>query len=64
MTKLGFIKKATIGISGRNLLMFRPKSNFWTDPEFSETNHNDVGKTSENQTPPTRIFGANINLTF
>jgi TonB-linked SusC/RagA family outer membrane protein len=64
MTKLSFIKRATIGIVGRNLLMLRPKSNFWTDPEFSETNHNDVGKTSENQTPPTRIYGANITLTF
>ena len=64
LAKVGFIKRATIGIVGRNLLMLRPKSNFWTDPEFSEDNKNDNGKTSENQTPPTRIYGANITLTF
>ncbi len=64
LSKISFIKRAVIGVVGRNLLMLRPKSNFWTDPEFSETNKNDNGKTSENQFPPTRIYGANITLTF
>lgn len=58
------IKRATVGVMGRNLLMFRPKSNFWSDPEFADDNSNAVGKTSEYQTPPTRIYGANITLTF
>jgi hypothetical protein len=44
--------------------MFRPKENFWTDPEFSETNGNGIGRTTENQTPPTRIVGFNVTLTF
>ena len=30
------IQKATFTVSGRNLIMLRPKTNVWTDPEFSE----------------------------
>ncbi len=75
LASVSFIKGAQIGIVGRNLLMFRPGSNIWTDPEFSDNSlqgiganntgtGNAVGSTSEYQTPPTRIFGANITLTF
>jgi len=60
-----FIKKASIGLVGRNLLMFRPKSNTFTDPEFSDAGSgNAIGQTSINETPPTRFYGANITLTF
>jgi TonB-linked SusC/RagA family outer membrane protein len=60
-----FIKKASIGLVGRNLLMFRPKSNTFTDPEFSDAGSgNATGTTSVNQTPPTRFYGANLTLTF
>jgi hypothetical protein len=64
------IKGATIGISGRNLLMFVPKSNVWTDPEFSGGNGNAAytgnatGRSTAFNFPPTRIFGANITLRF
>ncbi len=58
------IKGGSITVSGRNLLMFRPKSNLWTDPEFSEDTGNGAGRTSENQAPPTRIFSATLSLTF
>lgn len=72
---ISFLKRASVSLIGRNLLMIRPKSNFWTDPEFSDNSlsgiganntgtGNAVGSTSEYQTPPTRIFGANITLTF
>ncbi len=64
VAKTRMIKRAVIGVVGRNLLMFRPKSNIWTDPEFSDDNSNAVGRTSEFQLPPTRIFGANLTLTF
>jgi hypothetical protein len=60
-----FIKKLSVGLVGRNLLMVRPKSNQYTDPEFSSSNSgNAVGRTNETQTPPTRIFGANVTVTF
>jgi TonB-linked SusC/RagA family outer membrane protein len=58
------VKDATISISGRNLLMIRPGTNKTTDPEFSEDTGNDVGRTSLNQAPPTRIFSATLSVTF
>lgn len=58
------VKKASVSLIGRNLLMFRPKTNEWSDPEFSNTTGNAVGTTDIGQTPPTRIFGFNVNLTF
>ncbi len=60
------IREANVSLIGRNLLMFRPKTNVWTDPEFntSGATSNAVGNTNENQTPPTRIFGFSVKLTF
>jgi TonB-linked SusC/RagA family outer membrane protein len=62
----GAIKAAQLGIVGRNLLMLRPVSNTWTDPEFNSRagNSNAVGYTTEYQTPPTRIYGFSVKLTF
>jgi TonB-linked SusC/RagA family outer membrane protein len=64
--KIDFIKALQIGLVGRNLLMFRPATNMWTDPEFNNTtgNYNAVGYTTEDQTPPTRVFGFTFKLTF
>jgi len=60
-----FLKKASISLLGRNLLMFRPKSNTFTDPEFSDAGSgNAIGETSVGETPPTRFYGANLTLTF
>jgi len=58
------IKKAYFAINGRNLLMWRPKSNNWTDPEFGNTSGNATGINTTGQLPPTRIFGATLNVTF
>jgi TonB-linked SusC/RagA family outer membrane protein len=62
----GAVKAAQVGIVGRNLLMFRPVTNTWTDPEFNRQNgdSNALGYTTEYQTPPTRIFGFSVKLTF
>jgi len=59
-----YIKGASVSLVGRNLLMFRPDTNQWTDPEFANTTGNAVGYTTLGQSPPTRIFGFNVNLTF
>jgi TonB-linked SusC/RagA family outer membrane protein len=59
-----FIKGATLTVSGRNLLMLRPGTNKYTDPEFSEDTGNDVGRTSINQLPPTRIISTTLAVTF
>jgi TonB-linked SusC/RagA family outer membrane protein len=66
----GVVKRAVIGVSGRNLLMWVPKSNQWTDPEFQGGNGNAAytgnatGRSTAFNAPPTRIFGANLTLTF
>lgn len=58
------IKRANIGLVARNLFTKLAKENIYTDPEFSFTDGNTVGITDVNQTPPTRIYGFNINITF
>ena len=60
------IQNAQVALIGRNLLMLRPKSNVWTDPEFnnSAVTSNAVGYTTEDQTPPTRVYGFSVKLTF
>ncbi|MEO7524343.1 MAG: SusC/RagA family TonB-linked outer membrane protein, partial [Ferruginibacter sp.] len=63
------IKGITLAITGRNLLTWLPKSNQWTDPEFSangnaEYNGNATGRSTAYNLPPTRIFGGNIVVNF
>jgi len=62
--KTKVIKTAKVTLTGRNLFMWRPKSNVYTDPEFSQDNSNAVGTTTVFQTPPTRLYGVNLTLTF
>jgi len=45
-------------------LLWVPKLNTWTNPEFSEDTGNATGSNSLSQSPPTRTFGATLNLTF
>ena len=64
-----FIKNMSIALTGRNLIMLRPKTNVFTDPEFSGgTNANDIsnatGTTTEYQTPPTRYYGFRVSVGF
>lgn len=58
------IQKATLTLSGRNLIMLRPSTNEWTDPEFSEDTGNGVGRNGTGQAPPTRIYSATLSVTF
>ena len=64
--KINFIKSLQLGVVGRNLLMLRPAANVWTDPEFNTQSgtSNAVGYTTEDQTPPTRVLGFTVKLTF
>lgn len=64
MERTKVIKTAKVTLTGRNLFMWRPKSNIYTDPEFSQDNSNAVGTTTVFQTPPTRLYGVNLTLTF
>lgn len=64
LSKTKSIKGATIGVFTRNLAMFLPKSNQWTDPEFANTTGNALGINNSAQLPPTRLYGFNVNLRF
>ena len=60
-----FIKRASFALNGRNLLMWRPKTNTWTDPEFAnDATNGNIGVNSTAQLPPTRLYGGNITITF
>jgi TonB-linked SusC/RagA family outer membrane protein len=58
------IKRAVVGFVGRNLFTWLPKSNEWTDPEFSNGTGNTQGVNNINNTPPIRTFGGTLTLTF
>lgn len=63
------LKGVTVGLSGRNLLTWLPKTNQWTDPEFSSNGNsaytgNAQGRSTAYNMPPTRIFGANVTFQF
>jgi len=60
----GAVKGASFTLSGRNLITLLPDTNEWTDPEFSNTTGNAQGVNDRNNTPPTRIFGANLTVNF
>ena len=66
---------ASISVYGRNLFTIIDKSNYYTDPEFSNVstnalnpaigaNLNGLGINTTAQTPPVRQYGININLVF
>jgi hypothetical protein len=61
-----FIKGASLSVQGRNLFIWVPKTNLYTDPEYSANgaDSNAVGITNINQTPPARYIGGTISLTF
>ena len=59
------IKKASVSLVGKNLLMFLPESNQWSDPEFNyDASGNTMGVSSAYQTPASRYYGATLTLQF
>ncbi|TAN10810.1 MAG: SusC/RagA family TonB-linked outer membrane protein [Chitinophagaceae bacterium] len=64
MQRTHFIKSASVSLIGNDLIMLRPKTNYWTDPEFAENNGNATGRTSIGETPPARNYGFNITVHF
>lgn len=64
LRRVKFIKRANFALVGRNLFMFRPHTNMYTDPEFNATLDNAQGSNDLNQTPPTRIYGFTASITL
>jgi hypothetical protein len=61
-----FFKEAKVIVFGRNLLTLLPKENVYGDPEFTFVpgGNGGNGLSTTAQTPPTRTYGATIQLTF
>jgi TonB-linked SusC/RagA family outer membrane protein len=66
LSSLKYVKGASISVQGRNLFMWVPKTNLYTDPEYSlnGADSNAIGFTSVGLTPPARYVGATLSLTF
>ncbi|MEI6190131.1 MAG: SusC/RagA family TonB-linked outer membrane protein [Chitinophagia bacterium] len=65
LAKTKFIKGLTVSAQGRNLFVWTPKDNYYTDPEYSSagSTSNGVGL-SGLETPPSRYFGATVAFKF
>ncbi|MDO6807109.1 TonB-dependent receptor [Zobellia galactanivorans] len=61
--KLG-MQALSLGLYGRNLFMWRPADNVYTDPEFNYSSGNAVGFGTQSQTPPTRQYGLTLTAKF
>lgn len=67
-----FIKGASVTLNARNLFLFVPKTNEYGDPDFTFQSsnvdpfatNNAAGVSTSQINPPTRIFGANVTVTF
>jgi TonB-linked SusC/RagA family outer membrane protein len=59
-----FIKDVRISVQGRNLLLWLPPSNEYTDPDYSANDNNAIGVSTLAQSPPTRYFGGTVSITF
>lgn len=66
LAKTKVFKAATISVQARNLFVWLAKSNYYTDPEYSDAGNdsNGIGLTGLGQTPPSRFYGATLSLTF
>jgi hypothetical protein len=59
-----YVKGLNFALTGRNLFMWVPKTNFWGDPELSTDNSNSTGYVSIYNIPSYRTFGAKLDVTF
>jgi TonB-linked SusC/RagA family outer membrane protein len=59
-----YIKGLKFALTGNNLFMWVPKTNFWGDPEASTDSGNAGGTPTINNIPGQRILGAKLDVTF
>ena len=74
INKIGFIQNISMSLVGRNLFMWRPKTNIFCDPEFSSnggssnitatTYNSNSNGTQGNMASGSRSFGFNAIVTF
>lgn len=59
-----FIKGIVVGVSGRNLWLWTPKENTYSDPEASSFGTGNVQGYEYGTIPSLRNYGVNVRLTF
>ena len=57
------VKGIVVSAIGRNLFLFAPKENIFTDPDYALGN-NAIGISTLSYTPPTRFVGGSVSVTF
>lgn len=62
--KQNLVKALNVTLNARNLFLWVPKSNEFTDPDFSFTTGNTSGVSNSQINPPTRTIGINVTATF
>lgn len=58
------VQGVTLALTGRNLFLWLPDSNEYTDPDFNVTTGNSAGVTNSQINPPSRIFGGSVSVRF
>ncbi|HSC53985.1 MAG TPA: SusC/RagA family TonB-linked outer membrane protein [Phnomibacter sp.] len=58
------VKGLSVALTGRNLLLFVPKTNQFSDPDFNFTTGNTAGISNSTINPPVRTMGGNITVRF
>ncbi|HEX7845210.1 MAG TPA: TonB-dependent receptor, partial [Chitinophagaceae bacterium] len=58
------VKGASVSLTGRNLFLWVPKTNEYSDPDFNFTTTNAGGVQTTQINPPIRTFGASVNVRF
>ena len=58
------VKGLNVTLNARNLFLFVPETNEYSDPDFNFSTGNTSGVSTSQINPPTRIFGANVTVTF
>lgn len=68
LTRQNLIQGITVGLVGRNLALWLPKSNVYSDPDFRGNNDaftgNITGISNATVNPPTRTIGGTISVKF
>jgi len=59
-----YIKGLKVSLTGRNLFMWVPKTNFWGDPEVSGDTSNAGSTPVSGNIPGQRVFGAKLDVTL
>ncbi len=59
-----FLGNVEVGVNGRNLILWTPDENTYIDPEMNSFGNGNLQGYDFSSTPSTRMWGANIRVTF